>query len=324
MTGMITRITRILLLVQAAVAIALATLAAKAWQIDNPLAAGACGFLAVVLVRLLIVANNFFLARLYRGQGPAACAWIWRAVWHMFLTEFRASMGSSSLDHGIPRLRQARRGAGARLASTADPRLWLQQRLLACHEPRLAPRRHHALCGRPGTGFRRYRRLPPIVQRAVETMLRDTGRQKIIILAHSMGGLVARAYLRTHGSAHIARVITLGTPHRGTGLANFGAGLNSEQMRWRGSAAKGRASEWLRQLEQEESLETRALFVSIYSHHDNIISPPASSCLKGAVNIGFAGIGHVALALDPRVQARVVEEILKTPAPSTLAPVELF
>jgi triacylglycerol esterase/lipase EstA (alpha/beta hydrolase family) len=143
----------------------------------------------------------------------------------------------------------------------------------------------------------------------VESIRSETGHEKIIILAHSMGGLVARAYLRDHGCAHIAKVITLGTPHRGTALANFGAGPNSRQMRWAGSAGS-MANNWLRRLEQSESDAVRALFVSIYSHHDNIVSPQTSSQLAGARNIEFHGIGHVALALNPMIQARVIEEIL--------------
>jgi hypothetical protein len=52
-----------------------------------------------------------------------------------------------------------------------------------------------------------------------------------------------------------------------------------------------------------------ALFVSIYSHHDNIIAPQTSSRLPGATNIELCGIGHVALAPHPAVQARVIDEI---------------
>jgi triacylglycerol esterase/lipase EstA (alpha/beta hydrolase family) len=127
-----------------------------------------------------------------------------------------------------------------------------------------------------------------------------------------MGGLVARAYLRDHGAARIARVITLGTPHRGTGLARFGAGDNSRQMQWTGSAIEGRCSAWLAELERREDPALRALFVSIYSHHDNIVSPQLSSSLPGAVNIEFNGIGHVALGLHPRVQREVIAAIRGT------------
>ncbi|WP_103562013.1 esterase/lipase family protein [Actinomadura rubteroloni] len=45
---------------------------------------------------------------------------------------------------------------------------------------------------------------------------RRHGDTKVVIVAHSMGGLIARHYLQNDDRAvHCARVITLGTPHRG-------------------------------------------------------------------------------------------------------------
>jgi hypothetical protein len=58
----------------------------------------------------------------------------------------------------------------------------------------------------------------------------------------------------------------------------------------------------------------RALFTSIFSHHDNIISPQTSSLLPGARNLAFGGIGHVALGRNPRILGTVMRELaaLKT------------
>ena len=45
--------------------------------------------------------------------------------------------------------------------------------------------------------------------------------KKIVIVAHSMGGLVARAYMQVHGgAAKIIKLITLATPHHGSPGAN--------------------------------------------------------------------------------------------------------
>ncbi len=57
---------------------------------------------------------------------------------------------------------------------------------------------------------------------------RVTGRHRFVLIGHSMGGLVARAALELYGRdgsgydllARCARLITLGTPHHGTPVAN--------------------------------------------------------------------------------------------------------
>jgi triacylglycerol esterase/lipase EstA (alpha/beta hydrolase family) len=107
--------------------------------------------------------------------------------------------------------------------------------------------------------------------------------------------------MRDHGTAALARLITLGTPHHGTALARFGPGKNAAQMRT-GSA-------WLRTLSAAEDPAARALVTSLYTHHDNIVSPRESGHLPGARNLEFGGVGHVALGSNPRVLAAVMKEL---------------
>ncbi|CCQ11028.1 Cob(I)alamin adenosyltransferase [Pseudoalteromonas luteoviolacea B = ATCC 29581] len=47
------------------------------------------------------------------------------------------------------------------------------------------------------------------------------GSSPAALVCHSMGGLIARAYLqnRSHSSEHVSKVITLGTPHKGSAFA---------------------------------------------------------------------------------------------------------
>jgi len=151
------------------------------------------------------------------------------------------------------------------------------------------------------------------VERAVEALRAQTGAARIAIVAHSMGGLVTRAWMRRHGDERVQRAITLGTPHFGTGLASFGLGINARQMRCRGGAP----CDWLRALAEGESVGRRARFTSIFSHHDNIVSPQTSSLLPGARNLAFGGIGHVALGRNPRILDAVMMELaaLKTGDP---------
>ncbi|MDB5962925.1 MAG: hypothetical protein JWP59_4219, partial [Massilia sp.] len=144
------------------------------------------------------------------------------------------------------------------------------------------------------------------VEDAVQALLHGSGAGRIAIVAHSMGGLVARAWLRQYGSARLARLITLGSPHHGTVLANFGVGANALQMR---RSRAGEASAWLRALDAAESASTRALITSIYSHQDNIVAPQTSSCLQGARQIAVKGVGHVALGRNRHVLDCVMNEL---------------
>jgi pimeloyl-ACP methyl ester carboxylesterase len=56
---------------------------------------------------------------------------------------------------------------------------------------------------------------------AIQLILQKTGRDKVIIMGHSMGGLAAREYLQnpinwqSDGNHHIAKLVTTGTPHGG-------------------------------------------------------------------------------------------------------------
>ena len=150
----------------------------------------------------------------------------------------------------------------------------------------------------------------PQVARAIESLCAASGAARVIVVGRSMGGLVARAYLRAHGEARIAHVFTLGTPHHGTALAERAPGANALQMRrWDRDAAPGVA--WLETLAASETPRIRALLTSIYTHHDNIVSPQSSSWLPGARNIDIGGVGHVALGSNLRVLTRLLDEIVK-------------
>jgi pimeloyl-ACP methyl ester carboxylesterase len=50
---------------------------------------------------------------------------------------------------------------------------------------------------------------------SIELVIECTGSEKVILVAHSMGGLVSRKYMVDYGDAHIEKLITLATPHYG-------------------------------------------------------------------------------------------------------------
>jgi pimeloyl-ACP methyl ester carboxylesterase len=60
---------------------------------------------------------------------------------------------------------------------------------------------------------------------AISRVLRATGADKVMLLGHSMGGLAIREYLQnpsnwqSDGQHHVAKLATIGTPHRGSNVS---------------------------------------------------------------------------------------------------------
>lgn len=123
-------------------------------------------------------------------------------------------------------------------------------------------------------------------------------RQKLILVGHSMGGLVCRAYVDRYNPETIHKVITLGSPHHGTLLAYLLHGPNLFQMRPH--------NRWLNRLNAKASDVT---ITTHYSVHDNIIVPQNSARLEGAATFVLAGIGHLSMAFSPAVMNSVLEDI---------------
>lgn len=126
--------------------------------------------------------------------------------------------------------------------------------------------------------------------RRIDAVRAATGAARVILVGHSMGGLVARAYLRRHGPACVARLVTLGTPHRGSALARIAPGRNARQME--------PGNDWLRRLgEEAPGVDT----VVLYSPHDNYVVPQALLEFPGVPQQRIDGVGHLAMLFSPRV-----------------------
>jgi pimeloyl-ACP methyl ester carboxylesterase len=295
---MVVRILLAIMAIQVAAALAIWHAAARYVPLDLALL---LALLVVVLVRGAINANNFRMARKLGCEVPAEHRLDLAARLCLFCSEFRASMLTSSwfmLRHRpapffacegrtLPVLLV--HGYGCNGGYWAPLRALLRRERVSHDtvdlEPVTAPLDDYVAQ----------------VDRAVQRLLAATGAPRVVIVGHSMGGLVARAWLRRHGPRQVARIVTVGTPHHGTALATLGIGANARQMR--------QGADWLAQLARDDAAH-RELVTSIWSWHDNIVAPQTSCRLPGAKNIAFSGIGHVALGSDQRVLCRILDEIL--------------
>ncbi|WP_137173531.1 triacylglycerol lipase [Massilia sp. HP4] len=297
---------RLVLLVQALAALGIGA-AAVAWREVSWWQAAALGLGSVALARLLINANNFLMAARSASPTPPEFRIGVGAALRMYWEEFSTSMLTTSWH--MPRAR-----ARTRIYPDARHPPVLLLHGYGCNSgywaslaPLLDAARisHATLDLEPLTGD-----IDDYAQRiedAARLLCAQAGAPQLVVVAHSMGGLAARAWMRRHGAQQVARLVTLGTPHHGTCLAAFGIGINAGQMRRMGVA--GPECAWLSALSGGEEAAARERITSIYSHHDNIIAPQTSSELPGARNLAFGGVGHVALGHDRRVLAAVLDEL---------------
>ncbi|WP_375487842.1 esterase/lipase family protein [uncultured Jatrophihabitans sp.] len=154
---------------------------------------------------------------------------------------------------------------------------------------------------------------------AVTKVLDRTQAKSVDVIGYSAGGVVARLWVRDHGGAGRARhVVTLGSPQHGTDVAALA-----------GSALPGACPTACRQLATDSTLlrdlnagdETPAgpRFVSIWTTHDDVVLPPTSARLDGALNLTVQSVcatdpvRHSGLPTDPTVQAVVLAELAAGP-----------
>lgn len=275
----------LVLCAQALLALCLAAAAHLLWRAPLWLALLG-GLLCVLLLRLCINLNNFrlsapvpalALAARVRLVGEEFVASLVASSWHM--PRARAHVCAYADDRRAPVLLLHGYGCNSGYWRALVARL---ERARISHatldlEPLLASIDDYAAS----------------IEGAIRDLVSVTGATEVVLVAHSMGGLAARAYLRAYGSARVAHLITLGTPHAGTRLAARAPGCNAAQMR--------SGSSWLDALAASETAATRSMITSLYSHHDNIVAPQTSSVLAGAKNIGIDAVGHVALGANRRV-----------------------
>lgn len=127
----------------------------------------------------------------------------------------------------------------------------------------------------------------------IEAIVEETGYEKIHIVGHSLGGLIARYYVtRLGGDEHVHTLVTLGTPHEGTYAAYLAPTQLISQMR--------PGSGLLRELD-EPAPGCTTRFICYWSDTDLVIVPQHSGALRhpdlSARNIRLHGVGHISLAI---------------------------
>jgi len=116
-----------------------------------------------------------------------------------------------------------------------------------------------------------YQRLAARLGEHVSRVCRETAAPQVDIIAHSLGGLVARYFAQTIGAHLVRRLVTLGTPYL---------------------ACANPAQE-----------------LSIFGEHDAIVPPPFDRAPRRTHIVGACG--HLGLLTDERALAAVVHHLVR-------------
>lgn len=132
----------------------------------------------------------------------------------------------------------------------------------------------------------------------VERLRRVSGARRVDIVAHGLGGLAAAWYVRhLGGQHHVRRLVTVGTPWRGTRMAVFTRGpLGRETLP--GAPVLDDLSPC--------GVPTACIWGSL----DPMVLPHTSAVADGSVSVEIEGAGHLDLLLSARAM-RAVHQALE-------------
>ncbi|MGN6257230.1 MAG: esterase/lipase family protein [Solirubrobacterales bacterium] len=138
------------------------------------------------------------------------------------------------------------------------------------------------------------------VKSHVEQLLKNTGASKVDIIAHSMGSLNTRWYIKFDGGeSKVDDWVSLGGPNHGTEAANICFGVSCEEMRI--------GSKFLTELNAGDETPGTVNYGTWWSPCDEFINPDESVILSGATNTKTACISHLSLLTDETVYKQVRE-----------------
>ncbi len=129
---------------------------------------------------------------------------------------------------------------------------------------------------------------------------------EVHVVGHSLGGILARAWLQEHGGRSRARsLVTLSTPHRGLGglAAVPGAGLLPLVRE------VGAGSPLLARLDASAGVLAGLPCLSVVSARDHFVRPAANASFDGARLVTVQHVGHVGVLFSRRVHRLVAEHL---------------
>jgi triacylglycerol lipase len=155
-----------------------------------------------------------------------------------------------------------------------------------------------------GYPFRSIEEYSQLIKAKAEQIAQITGRNDLILIGHSMGGIISSyyaAYLAPPGT--VKHVITLGSPLKGTKMSIIGIGKCIRQIAF--------DNIFILQLQKDVSKLNQTQFLCIGSQTDLFIIPQESALYSHpeAKKLVFPDMGHLQFLFSRRVADAIIAQL---------------
>lgn len=129
--------------------------------------------------------------------------------------------------------------------------------------------------------------LTELLAKKIDELRHQLGVNKVNLVGHSMGGMIARNYVQLRGGHDkVEHLICLGSPHHGSKLATFSVDPLGKLLIPN--------SDFLQRLNSAPIPENIRL-TNIYTNKDNMVLPNTNNHLSWGKAVEFDGMGHTSL-----------------------------
>jgi pimeloyl-ACP methyl ester carboxylesterase len=135
----------------------------------------------------------------------------------------------------------------------------------------------------------------------VDQVRETTGAQRVDVIGHSMGGVVARYYVTlAGGDGVVANLVTLGSPHYGTDVSRVGIGHPTKEL-FVGSKLLHRLF--------TAPPPSRTRVTVVWSRADALVPADRQPPVPGAEHVVYDDLGHIALLGSRRVAGEIIARL---------------
>lgn len=151
-----------------------------------------------------------------------------------------------------------------------------------------------------GHPFKSIRTYAEKVKAKAEEIAKETGREDLILIGHSMGGLVSAWYAtKLAKEKTVTDLITIASPLEGTPMARIGIGPNAKEM--------NPNSEFIQELRKAIQENQTIRFYHIATRRDQLVIPGTSALIIGHNHFVFDDLGHASLLYSKRTAKQIAE-----------------